>query len=224
MQGRLQSLISGLPASILVIAVLIGVAGCGGGDGAAPVAKDACGSADQPLAGPTARLAYRGSDDVVADVPLLCERLKALKAPTRVQGVGPDRLVIEVPANLAAAARLAAQTGALAFYDWEANVIGPGGVQAPADPKVTGGPAAGQVGAVKLYDAVLRASKRAAIVEPDNARAGSRWYAVDTKARPPPSPWTRGSCSRTTRRWWATRSSTRSRTSTTGPAAPERRS
>ena len=186
MQGRHQSLISRLTASILVIAVLIGVAGCGGDDGGAPVAKDACGSDDQPLAGPTATLAYRGSDDVVADVPLLCQRLKALKAPTRVQGVGRDRLVVEVPAALAAAARLVAQTGALAFYDWEANVIGPGGVQAPADPKVTGGPAAGQVGAVKLYDAVLRASKRAAIVEPDNTRAGSRWSSVSTRASQAP--------------------------------------
>ncbi len=182
MQGRLQSLISGLPASIPVIAVLIGVAGCGG-DATAPVAKDACGSDAQPLAGPGATLTYRGRNDVVADVPILCERLKALKARTRVRGVGRERLVVEVPAQLAAAARLAAQTGALAFYDWEANVIGPDGRQAPADRDVTGGSAAGQLGAVKLYDAVLRASKRAAIVEPDNAREGSRWYAVDAKAR-----------------------------------------
>jgi SecD/SecF fusion protein len=164
-----------------VIALVIGLAGCSGNDTRAVAVLDACGTEVVKLAGPTAKLVYRGSEDVVADVPVLCKRLKALRTKTHVDGVGRDRLVIEVPASYAAQARSAAKTGRLAFYDWEANLIGPGGQPSPEDPKVTGGPAAGQVESLSHYDALLRASKRPAVVEPDNAREGSVHYAVDAK-------------------------------------------
>jgi SecD/SecF fusion protein len=78
---------------------------------------------------------------------------------------------------------LEAKVRVLQFYDWEANVLGPDGRPAPADPKVTGGPNAGRAGAISLYDAVLRAAKRPAEVEADNGRQASIFYAVDRAGR-----------------------------------------
>jgi SecD/SecF fusion protein len=71
----------------------------------------------------------------------------------------------------------------LRFYDWEANVIGPDGRPAPADPKVTGGVNAGRAGAITRYEAVLRAAKRPAKIEADNARTTSIFFAVDRARR-----------------------------------------
>jgi SecD/SecF fusion protein len=71
----------------------------------------------------------------------------------------------------------------LAFYDWEPNVIGPSGRPAPRDPAVTGGVGAGRAGALSLYDAVLRAARRPATVEPDNARTTTLYYAVERARR-----------------------------------------
>jgi hypothetical protein len=71
----------------------------------------------------------------------------------------------------------------LVFYDWEPNVIGPSGRPAPGDPAVTGGAGAGRAGALSLYDAVLRAARRAATAEPDNARTTTLYYAVDRAHR-----------------------------------------
>jgi SecD/SecF fusion protein len=78
---------------------------------------------------------------------------------------------------------LTAKMRRLAFYDWEPNVIGPGGRRAPADRSVTGGVNAGQAGSLSLYDAVLRAAQRPARVETDNARTTSLYYAVDRARR-----------------------------------------
>jgi SecD/SecF fusion protein len=78
---------------------------------------------------------------------------------------------------------LEAKVQRLAFYDWERNVIGPEGRPAPDDARVTGGPAAGKAGALTLYDAVLRAARRPAVVEADNGRDGSVFYAVDRSRR-----------------------------------------
>ena len=71
----------------------------------------------------------------------------------------------------------------LVFYDWEANVIGPDGRPAPDDPAVTGGVGAGRAGGLSLYDAVLRAARRPAGAEPDNARTTTLYYAVDRAHR-----------------------------------------
>jgi SecD/SecF fusion protein len=71
----------------------------------------------------------------------------------------------------------------LAFYDWEPNVIGPDVRPAPADPAVTGGANAGRRGSLSLYDAVLRAARRPARPEPDNARTTTVYYAVDRARR-----------------------------------------
>lgn len=78
---------------------------------------------------------------------------------------------------------LDAKVRRLQFYDWERNVIGPRGRPAPEDPTVTGGPNAGRAGSLTLYDAVLRAARRPAVVEADNGRAASVFYAADRKRR-----------------------------------------
>jgi SecD/SecF fusion protein len=164
------------------MAVTALLAGCGGKT--QPVAKrDACGARVGTVEGPTTRLTFRGDADVVADVPALCERLRALKVRREVQGAGRNHLVITVPRKAAAGATSAARAGRLAIYDWEASVIGPGGTPAPADPKVTGGVNAGRTGSLGHYAAVERASKLAVAVESDNARTGSAFYAVDPAAR-----------------------------------------
>ncbi len=182
MPGRHESPISGVLRWLLVIALLIGVAGCGNDNPSPPSARDACGFKAPKFDGPSTRLTYRGSDNVVADIPDICARLKALKVPTSVDGSGRDRLIIRVPAAAVAGATFAARSGRVAFYDWEANVIGPDGVPAPTDSQVTGGAAAGRVGALDHYDAVVRASKRPPSIEADNGRKGSVFYAVDPAA------------------------------------------
>ena len=78
---------------------------------------------------------------------------------------------------------LDAKVRTLQFYDWETKVIGPDGRPAPADPRVTGGPEAGRKGALALYDAVVRAARRPAVVEIDNGRPGSLFFALDPAHR-----------------------------------------
>src|SRR5436305_14675812 len=99
-----QSPISGVVRWISVIALLIGLAGGGGGAPQAAAARDVCGAKIRRLAGRTTRLTYRGSQDIVADVPVLCARLGALKIGHQVQGTGANTLVVEVaPADVASA-------------------------------------------------------------------------------------------------------------------------
>ncbi|MCA1656965.1 MAG: hypothetical protein LC713_04545, partial [Actinobacteria bacterium] len=142
---------------------LAGLTGCGGDeDRSGPVVRDACGTTSSPLQRPSTSLTYRGAGAVAADVPILCDRLDELGSGHRVRVAGRDRLVIDVPRSVAAAARALARPGRLVVYDWERNVIGPRGRPAPFDPRVTGGAAAGQTASATLYDAVLRASRRPA--------------------------------------------------------------
>lgn len=165
------------PAWLPVIAVAVGVGACAD---SAPVALDACGkrvTIESP-----ARLTYVGADDVVDDVAILCRRLAAASLRAKLLGGGRDRIVIEVRAKDVPAVRAIARTGQLAFYDWEANVVGPSGRPAPEDASVTGGVGAGREGALSFFEAIARAAKRPANVEENNGRRGSRYYAVDAAA------------------------------------------
>jgi SecD/SecF fusion protein len=106
-------------------------------------------------------------------------------AEPQIQRSGADQITVALPAvsNLAEAIRQVGTVAQLAFYDWEANVVGPSGKPAPEDPTVTGAGQAGRIGALPLYDAVLRASKRPAKVEPNNSRDDSLFYGVDPKTK-----------------------------------------
>ncbi len=107
-------------------------------------------------------------------------------AEPEIQQSGRNQINVALPdvSNLQAAIRQVGTVAQLAFYDWEPNVVGADGKPDPANPSVTGGPAAGDpsVG-VTLYEALLRAEKRPAKVEEDNSRDGNLYYAVDRKAK-----------------------------------------
>ncbi len=106
-------------------------------------------------------------------------------AEPELQRSGNNQISVALPAvkNLAQAIDQVGTVAQLAFYDWEINVIGPNGQTAPDDATVTGGASAGSAGAISLYDAILRASKQPAKVEPDNSRETSLFYAVDPKTK-----------------------------------------
>jgi SecD/SecF fusion protein len=106
-------------------------------------------------------------------------------AEPAIQRSGERQISVALPAvkNLAQAIDQVGTVAQLAFYDWEVDVIGPNGKPDPADPNVTGGRAAGSDGAITLYDAVLRASKRPAKIEADNSHDGSIFYAVNPKTK-----------------------------------------
>ncbi|MGI8730530.1 MAG: protein translocase subunit SecD [Solirubrobacteraceae bacterium] len=106
-------------------------------------------------------------------------------AEPELQRTGDQQISVALPDvdNLAEAIKQVGTVAQLAFYDWEVNVIGPSGKPEPEDVEVTGGRNAGQVGALSLYDAVLRASERPAKDEPDNLREDSLFYPVDPKSK-----------------------------------------
>jgi SecD/SecF fusion protein len=106
-------------------------------------------------------------------------------AEPELQRSGNNQISVALPAvkNLQQAIDQVGTVAQLAFYDWEVNVIGPDGKTHPDDASVTGGPAAGSVGAISLYDAVLRASKQPAKIKPDNSRETSLFYAVNPKTK-----------------------------------------
>ena len=107
-------------------------------------------------------------------------------AEPEIQQSGKAQINVALPdvSNLQAAIRQVGTVAQLAFYDWEPNVVGADGKPDPTNAGVTGGPAAGDpsVG-VTLYEALLRAEKRPAKVEPDNSRDGNLYFAVDRKAK-----------------------------------------
>jgi preprotein translocase subunit SecD len=67
-------------------------------------------------------------------------------------------LTIAAPGADRAAVTPLTQPGKLAFYDWEASVLGPDGAPAPSDPSVTGGADAGHGVAVSRAEAERRAA------------------------------------------------------------------
>jgi SecD/SecF fusion protein len=111
----------------------------------------------------------------------------------QIQRSGKDQINVALPnvKNAARAQRAVGTTAQMFFYDWEPNVIGRHGAE-PTNPEVTGGPQAGSVdpqsglaaGALKHYDAVMRASRRPFVDRP-NATTGKlgTWYLVNDKTR-----------------------------------------
>lgn len=182
----IQSVHRRLAAGLLVAGVAVALAGCGGAD---QRSGPTCDRPDATFDKPTTRLTLRapGADAEQVDRSrrILCERLAGFGIAHRVQ-VASTTLTVEVPSvsGLADPSGSAGffGVGRVAIYDWEANVIGPSGRPAPADPEVTGGPDAGRGAALSLYDAVRRAAQRPAEVDGDNSRRGSRFYAVDPRS------------------------------------------
>ena len=112
---------------------------------------------------------------------LLRTRLRASGVPSSAVAVSRDRVTVTVPAG-DASHRVSAvvQIGQVAFYDWEANVIGPRGQLSPGDPSVTGGmnPGAAEHG-LPLYQAVMRAAARPPVRPPAHTTSTGTYYLVD---------------------------------------------
>ena len=106
-------------------------------------------------------------------------------AEPEIQRTGERQISVALPAvdNLDEAIKQVGTVAQLAFYDWEVSVIGPEGKPEPENVNVTGGQAAGKIGAVPLYDAVIRASKLPAKDEANNSHDESLFYAVDPKSK-----------------------------------------
>ena len=126
-------------------------------------------------------------ESITRAIDVMRERVDQLGvAEPELQQSGSDQINVALPdvSNLQEAIEQVGTVAQMAFYDWEPNVIGPDGKPAPEDPAVTGGQAAGDPSAgLTLYEALLRAEKREAKVEPDNSRDGPLYYAVDREAK-----------------------------------------
>ncbi len=126
------------------------------------------------------------ADALQRSIDVMRERVDQLGvAEPELQRSGNNQVSVALPAvkNLQQAIDQVGTVAQLAFYDWEVNVIGPDGKTDPSNFAVTGGPSAGSVGALSLYDAILRASKQPERISPSNSREASQFYAVDTKTK-----------------------------------------
>jgi SecD/SecF fusion protein len=129
-----------------------------------------------PLPDATAELIYEvrtGDSAPKITAARLCQRLRALGAgPIHVDTAGADRvrIVARNPQEARAAVDAVAGGASLHFYDWEANVLGPRGPDAPF------------AGGAALYEAVEVASTSK---PPRGAgNAGARYYLFDAGKRP----------------------------------------
>ena len=179
----------GILAALAVggVAVVLAVVLGGGSTGKSqpPAPRRTCNPNAGTLTGRIVRLTYEGRGDVARDIPVMCERLRGLGIAHQIRRAGTDRVVVSLPevGGLAEAIDQVGTVAQLAFYDWEINVIGPDGKTDPSNPAVTGGPSAGSVGAIPLYDAILRAAKQPVRISPGNGRESSAFYAVDPKTK-----------------------------------------
>lgn len=104
-------------------------------------------------------------------IDIMRERVDRLGvAEPEIQRSGPNQIAVGLPdvKNAERAQRQVGRVAQLFFYDWEANILGPDLRPDPANQEVTGGASAGQAGGLPLYDAVKRASKRAATKDDNN--------------------------------------------------------
>jgi SecD/SecF fusion protein len=121
-------------------------------------------------------------------------------AQPEIQRSGADEIDVALPdvSDAGQAENEVGKTAQLFFYDWEPNVIGPGGKVATQEPQpqsITGGAqAGGSVFGLPEYEAVLRAAKRPAILRKNDTTLepgctpeqkseciyGS-WYLLNTK-------------------------------------------
>ena len=116
-------------------------------------------------------------------IDVMRERVDQLGvAEPELQRSGEDQISVGLPdvKDADEAQKQVGQTAQLFFYDWEPNVLNAQCKPAPNDPEVTGGPSAGQVGAISQYEALQRATKCEAERDDDNTHDGL-FYRVETK-------------------------------------------
>jgi SecD/SecF fusion protein len=135
---------------------------------------------------PTRAMPVPTDEAIARAIDVMRERTNSIGvAETEIQRSGARQINVALPSvtDLKKAIDTVGTTAQLAFYDWEVNVIGPSGKPEPENTAVTGGRYAGSVGALSLYEAILRAKDRPAKVEANNSRDDPIYYAVDTKLK-----------------------------------------
>jgi SecD/SecF fusion protein len=134
---------------------------------------------------PTKQQPVVTNDAIQRSLDIMRDRVDRLGvAEPELQRNGKDQISVGLPdvKNAKRAQDQVGSTAQLLFYDWEASVIGPDGKPAPDNERVTGGPQAGQVATLSLYDAVKRASERPFENHP-LGRKGSLYYLFDKDHR-----------------------------------------
>jgi hypothetical protein len=140
---------------------------------------------------PTAGAPVVNSAALARAVSVLRRRIDALGvAGAHIKRSGAHRIVVTLPAgvNVGLAARELAGSSTLAFYDWEADALTPGGrtvaSQEPASPlalQISQGQAAAVPGSPRaggrpLYSAVALAAMQPQQLGSDNSRLGDQYY------------------------------------------------
>jgi len=125
-------------------------------------------------------------ENIERAIDVMRDRVDALGvAEPEIQRTGDNQIAVALPgvANAERAEEQVGQVAQLFFYDWEANVIGPDGRPAPADPNVTGGQAAGSASrppAITQYEAIQRAEDRRPVRDGNNSHRGL-YYVVNDR-------------------------------------------
>jgi preprotein translocase subunit SecD len=105
----------------------------------------------------TVELSYRvDPSDSASAARVMRERLEAAGVRGARVSASGGTLAITAPASARADVAALTAPGRFALYDWEASVLGPRGVPAPGDAKVTGGQDAGHASAISKAEAAAR--------------------------------------------------------------------
>ena len=177
----------------LIIASLLVVTGIPGVAKAKPtkLGLDLKGGVELVYQGKPTAQSQVNTDSLTRAIDIIRQRVDQLGvSEPEIQQSGSDQIVVSLP-GVKDANRAEAQVGTTAqlyFYDWEPNVIGSDGKPAPTDNAVTGGQTPGDsTFGIPLYQAVLRAEKRPAIIRPNDTTRGpgvdGLWYLVNPKTQ-----------------------------------------
>ncbi|MGI8802508.1 MAG: protein translocase subunit SecD [Solirubrobacteraceae bacterium] len=175
---RRNTFVLALVAGLMIVSVLV-VVGLPGLSKAKPtrLGLDLKGGVELVYQGKATAQSAVNADSLTRAIDIIRQRVDQLGvAEPEIQQSGNQQIAVSLP-GIKDANRAEAQVGTTAqlyFYDWEPNVIGPSGKPAPGDGTVTGGlngPGDSTYG-IRLYQAVIRASKRPAIKRPNETTLG----------------------------------------------------
>ncbi|MCK9250931.1 MAG: protein translocase subunit SecD [Solirubrobacteraceae bacterium] len=133
-------------------------------------------------------------DAIQRTIDVMQERVNGLGVTeAEIQQSGSDQIDVSLPAqdDPEEAERSVGTTAQMAFYDWEASIVGDEGVVDPSDPQITGTGVdpnitglAGERGsplALSQYDAIMRVKNLKPKPHPNSI--GEQFYVVDDRAK-----------------------------------------
>jgi hypothetical protein len=125
----------------------------------------------------TVELSYRvDPSDSASAARVMRERLARAGIRGADVSASGGTLAITAPASARGDVAALAAPGRFALYDWEASVLGPRGVPAPGDARVTGGQDAGRAAAISKPQAARRAGDGQVVRALGGASDG--WFAL----------------------------------------------